>query len=139
MQLKYTHAESMQDEVTEIDSGDSSDYVPSSNASDSDDFEQCPNKIGLQSFSGTNAEDKALLFGTKIQKKQVMTQKEEQPENAYQHTLFITNAKFANLAKMCEDGTIPAIHHHFYRGLKLDANKKDRLPEPKFDEESDYE
>ncbi|CAH1108796.1 unnamed protein product [Psylliodes chrysocephalus] len=63
------------------------------------------------------------------------TKKKEQPEKTYQNSLSITNAKYADLAKMCKDGTIPAIHHHFYRGLKPNANKKERLPEPNFDEE----
>lgn len=58
--MKFT--ESSQDEASEIDSGDSSDFVPSSVSSDTeDDLDECRNKISLQSFSGIDTDDKGMF------------------------------------------------------------------------------
>lgn len=92
----------------------------------------------LTIFFKTSFKERSFLE-QKLKRNKGRHPKKEQLEKAYQDNLSITNTKYADLAKMCKDGTIPPIHHPFYRGLKTDGNKKDRLPEPNFDEESDYE
>lgn len=74
-----------------------------------------------------------------LKKYKIRHQNIQQLEKAYQANLPISEAKFKDLQKMCQDGTIPAIHHPFYNSLSVNKKIRDKLPEPDFSEESEYE
>lgn len=64
-------------------------------------------------------------------------QKQAQLKKAYQNDLPISQAKWKDLDKMCQDLTIPKAYHDFYRSLKTNHNVRDNLPEPDIGEDSD--
>lgn len=57
-------------------------------------------------------------------------------KKAFSSELPISEAKKADLQKMCKDLTIPRAYHYFYESLKTSRDVRDNLPEPDIDEES---